>query len=134
MNFINKVFCITVLFAIGSVSARPPVRGRAAATTKVPAKKTTPAPTKPAAQRQTYKQLHDNILRMSQGAVFAGNKLSDTFMKNTIAQANAADLGEDGLKFLLQTARDKFAPFTGDDVKDLATLQQINAQIDNATL
>jgi len=134
MNFINKMLCITALFAIGSVSARnQAARGRAT-TTKAPAKKPAPAPapTQPAIQGQTYKQLHDNILRMSQGAVFMGNKLNDTFIQNTVAQANAADLGADGIKFLLQTARDKFAPFTGDDAKDLATLQQINVQIDNA--
>jgi hypothetical protein len=139
MNFINKTLCITALFAIGSVAAKPIARRGTvpAATTpaagqnQAPAQNRAPAQ-QPAAQVQSYKQLHDNILRMSQASVFAGNKFQPTFIQNTIAQAQTADIGADGLRFLLQTARDKFAPFMGNNDSDLNLLMQINGQIDNA--
>ena len=133
MNFINKIVCITTLFIIGSVAAKPkPVRGAAPAA-QAPARVTPPAPAQqPAAQVQSYKQLHDDILRMSQASVFAGNQFQPMFIKNTTAQAQAAGIGADGLRFLLQTARDKFAPFIGNNDSDLNLLVQINGQIDNA--
>ena len=139
MNFINKVVCITAFFALGSISAKP-MAGRAGA----PAGNQTPARVTPAAKTpgrvtpavpaaaQTYKQLHDNILKRTANTVFTGNQFQQKFVTDTVAQAKAADIGADGLKFLLQTARDKFAPFTGDNDRDLALLLQINEQIENA--
>lgn len=135
MNFINKVVCITAFFAIGSVSAlvRPRTKAPVAPAKSAPQPGGGPsAPTKPAIQGQTYKQLHDNILRMSQANVFSGNNLKDTFINDTVAKAQAADIDADGIKFLLQTARDKFAPFTGNDADDLGILININKQIDAA--
>lgn len=136
MNFINNALCITALFAIGSISGRAMGPGAAAAArpaaNAAPTRPAANAAPAPAVQVRSYKQIHDSILGMRQADVFAGTNLKPAFIQNISNQAKAAGLDTDGLKFLLQTARDKFAPFTGNDNQDLNILMQINGQIDAA--
>lgn len=130
MKFLNNLVCIVSFFTIGSVSA---IRREKAPAEQVPAP-TSGAPTQAPApgQKQTYKQLHDYVLSRTQTQVFTGNKLSDAFISNTTLQARAAEIGQTGLKALLQTARDKFAPFTDKDTDNLRILNTINEQIETA--
>lgn len=127
MKLLNKALCITAFFAIGSVSAKSVGRGaRPATASGAPAGRPVVAPA-----AQTYKQLHDQIIGMRSG-VFAGDKLSDTFINDMAQKAKNADLGAIGFNALLQTARDKLAPFTGKDDIDGDILENINAQISTA--
>ena len=143
MNLINRMLCITAFFAIGIASARGPVpRKRTTAAATRPAAPTTQTPpplpprpttaTVPALPGRSYKQLHDAILVKRHADVFAGNQLKDTFIQDITNQAKAAGIGAEGLRFLLQTARDQFAPFIGDNDRDFDLLMQINTQINNA--
>lgn len=137
MNFINKAVCITALFALGSASAKLKRTKATPVTRQAPAQNPgRVTPTRPAAApalpARSYKQIHDIILNKSQSQVFVGSSLKDTFIQDTVKEAQAANIDADGIRFLLQTARDKFAPFTGNDADDLGILMNINRQIDAA--
>src|SRR3990172_3332986 len=126
MNFLKNTLAFAVLFAINSANAR--TLGTKPST---PAAKS--AAIEPAAQAKSYKQLHDEVLKMYQNNVFdiKTGEFKESFItriKTDIGKNELADLQLEGL---LQTARDKFAPFTGNNDNDLALLQKINLAIND---
>lgn len=149
MKIINKIICLLAFFAAGESLARAtgaaaqlpqnqpnqpnqPVPAPAPQRIPAPAPQLIPAPApQQPGQKITYKQLHDTILKNNAG-IFAGNKFNDTYITQAITAAQNADIGKEGLIALLQTARDQWAPFTGNDADDLGILRAINQQIDAA--
>ena len=138
MKFINKTLCIVALCAISQISARKvgaAPAGRPAAVT--PPARVTP-PGRPAAQAQTFQQLHNSIFRMNSNDVIDAweKRLKSTFiqkMSTSVKQMyQDREKQQIALKSLLQTGRDKFAPFIGDNEEDLLTLQDYNKQIEGA--
>ena len=128
MKLFKNTLTIVALFAIGSVCARimDPAKPVAARGTAKPT-------VQPVSQGKTYKQLRDEVLRMKQADVIDGSKkLSAGFIDKMKQQIAPTGLGPIVLKGILQTARDKFAPFTGDDTQDLQLLMAINQQIADA--
>jgi len=135
MKFLNKTLCIVALLAISEVSAKR--AGVAAA----PARVTPPGKpaVQPAAQAQSFQQLRNRILnQMNSTAVIDAweNRFQSAFIKDMSEAAKQIyddrTSQQNALKSLLQTGRDKFASFEGDDEKDLGKLQELNVQIEQA--
>lgn len=130
MKFLNQLVCVISFFAVASVSAL-----KTGGATPQPERVSTPAPTRtpgvPApGPKQTLKQLHDRVLAMKQSDIFdAKNQFKPVFISIVSTGVTGAEIKKEGYTYLLQTARDKFAPFTGDNTKDLALLNNINQQI-----
>lgn len=133
MKILNKIICLTLFLVVGSVSARVggiPGQQPQRQVPNVPV--LPPAPQLQPGQQITYKQLHNAILSEGSRGMFDGNMFSKAFIDRTIANAQKADIGKEGLRALLQTARDKWLTFTGNDADDLGILKAINVQIDAA--
>lgn len=134
MKFFANVLSIIVLFAINSVSARQ--MGGAAPAPK-PAVQPQPIPVvnrplpqqQPAAQKQTYKDLVAYV--KNAGNVWDTTKgmLRPDFVTTMIQKARAARLEDFQLEALLKTARDMHGIFSGNQNKDIATLQAVDNQI-----
>jgi hypothetical protein len=130
MKFLSKLLCIVALGAIGSVSAKTISGGGAAA----PQRREVPEQRMPQGPKQSYQQIHDKIIAGNFNPTFTGDKLNPTFIGNLGLQTSAAGLDITAFRNLLRTARDKFAPFIGNDAQDLTTLKAINQQINTAQL
>jgi hypothetical protein len=126
MKILNKVLCLTALFAIGSVSAK--YRGGAAAkpagASKAPATSNVPT-----ASKMSFKQIRDSI---PASAIVNGTNLNNTIVNTIESQVTASGLGAEAFRALLQTARDKYAKFSNDNNQALNELRAINEQINNA--
>src|SRR5690348_17331035 len=136
MKILNKAICLLVFFAVGQSCARvvgPDAPQQPGPNQPAPQRVPAPAP-QPQGPQLTYKQLHDNILKESPTAagMFTGNKFSEGYIAQEIGVAKAYGLGKEGLRALLQTARDKWASFTGRNDEDIVILRDINQQIDTA--
>lgn len=135
MKILNTVVCLLAFCAVNLVVARPTGGARPAQQNQPvtpPANANQPNAPQQQAPKVTYKERHDLILRQQPVNAFAGGKFTDEYIAQGVGVAKANDLGEEGLRALLQTARDKWAPFTGNDADDLGILKDINKQIDDA--
>jgi hypothetical protein len=91
----------------------------------------------PVVQSQTFEQLHNKILARKDTAAIidaAKTRLQTSFIQDISTQVktmfpHSKASQQQSLKMLLQTARDSFAPFTGNDTNDLLILQEMNTQI-----
>lgn len=130
MKFLNKVLCLTAFFAMGSVSAKRIDGARAAATAPAASvvKPGAPAVKAETQGRKSFKQLRDAILGMKFDS-FKGEKLNPTLIKSLETQAKDNYISKNGFLVLLQTARDKFIIFSGNNEKDIEILKQVNAEI-----
>jgi len=137
MKLFKNTLAIAALFTIGSTGAKN-IGAKKAST---PARYTggesstsaSKADTQPATQGQSYNQLRAQVLGMSQANVIdSTKKLNDMFI-NKMAQA-VTDAGLDGfaLRGILETARDKFVPFTSKNNDDYKLLLAIQKQIDDS--
>ncbi len=146
MNFLKKAFCLIALCAISSVDARTgkkPAPAAARRTTparaakkQVPAKKapaTRRAAAQPAANANAIQKLRMNTL--ARNNIDPKTKLfNGKWMMDTAEAATKAGIGQIGLRFALQAARDKYLPLTGNDQTDLEALRAINGQIENVVV
>jgi hypothetical protein len=102
------------------------------------AKRTTaarkPATTATAAAAGTFTALRNNVMKMNKAQVIdtASGQFTADFITDVVSMVEESELGEMVLRTLLQTARDQFVVFTGNDDKDLALLRSINQQISDA--
>lgn len=131
MNCFKNILSIVALFSIGSVSAKTVVRK--SATSGAESRVSAPASRQAAAVKtKTYKEL---VASIGANAWDNGNKLlSPTFVNSMIQQVNASGLGRAALISLLQTARDKFAQFTGNNDADAKILMALENQANAATV
>ena len=140
MKLLKNMMVMFVLFGLHSLEAKRV--GEAAASKSAPAA-LMPAPAKGGAvvvaakSNVTYKQLHDNIIKMpnsNKNLVIDAKTgmLNGTFIKNTENEAQKAGL--DSLLFggLLQTGVAKFATFPNKEEDAVALVNKINAQISKA--
>jgi hypothetical protein len=128
MKFINKMLCLTLLFAIGSATAKR----RGAATPASSKAKAQPAPrTQAPAQGSTLKQLRDNALRTN--PLNNQNLFDNNYVDRMAADLKQAGLGSDALEMILGAAAAKYVKLTGNDADDLGILNSINQQIANAS-
>lgn len=133
MKFLRNLLPVLVIFTMSSVSAKKRGGGAPRATAQPPARPTAPinlpVQKQPVQQRESYKDLVTFVKNASNAWDNAQGKLTTNFV-NTVAQkARAAQLDNFQLEALLQTARDLHGVFSGNQNKDIATLQSVNNQI-----
>ncbi len=121
MKFINKMLCITLLFAVGSADAKAKRRGSAAAQTQQA----------PKTQGSTLKQLRENALRTN--PLNNQNLFDNSYIDKMMADVKAAGMGSEALEMILGAAAAKYVKLTGNDADDLGIINSINQQIANAS-
>ncbi len=151
MKLFKSTLALAALLTIGSVCAKDTTAKKAAPAAKkaAPVKKTAvkqTAPKKTASRVQAgknravqaaaqpasgFQQLRAQVLGMNQANVIDGKKLSNQFIAQMRQAAVDAELNNLDMQLILQVARDKFVPFTGNDATDLQLLMTINKQIDD---
>ncbi len=132
MKFLRNLLPVLVIFTISSLSAKKR-GGGAPRTTEQPQPRPSTRINQPVqeqpAQGQSYKDLVTFVKNYRNAWDNAQGKLTTNFV-NTVAQkAQAANLDDFQLEALLQTARDLHGIFSGNQNKDIATLQSVNNQI-----
>jgi hypothetical protein len=142
MKFFKRTLAIVVLFAANSVFARDLVKKAAAkpAVAKPAAKRTVTTRrnqtvTQPTTQaNKTYAQLVAFVKNSKTPDVWNPSEdiLYDAYIG--LVEKDALDANLDSMQFnaLLQTARDYHAPFTNDQSKNIAMLQNLKTQRKNA--
>lgn len=132
MKFFTNAISIIILCTINSVNARS--RGDAAA------QQPQPAPVvnrpvvnqKPTISNPSYNDLVTYVKNTTNVWDNARGLLRPDFIATIIQKANAAGLESFQIDALLRTARDIHGIFSGNQNKDIATLQAIDNQIASA--
>ncbi len=133
MKFLKNLLPILAIFTISSVSAKK----RGGAAPRATAQPQQPAPTQinqpvqkqPLQQRESYKDLVAFVKNAGNVWDNSRSMLRTDFVNTVVQKAQATNLDDFQLEALLQTARDMHGIFSGNQNKDIATLQSVNNQI-----
>ena len=92
-----------------------------------------PAPMQPV-KKESYKDLVDYVKNARNAWDAQKGMLNSSFVTIMVQKGQAANLESFQIEALLQTARDVHGIFSGNPQKDIAILQSVDKQINNAVL
>jgi hypothetical protein len=135
MKFLRKLLPALVLFTITCVSAKkrgggaPQITQQPQLQPKPSTRVNQPVQQQPIQSAESYKGLVAFVKKFPNAWDNANARLKTDFVNTMIQKAQAAHLDDFQLEALLQTARDFHGIFSGNQNKDIATLQSVNNQI-----
>jgi hypothetical protein len=136
MKFLKNLLPILVIFTITSVSAKKRGGGAPRVTeqpqSRPAARINQPVQKQPTQREESYKDLVAFVRNYRNAWDNANGRLRTDFVDTMIQKAQATNLDGFQLEALLQTARDLHGIFSGNQNKDIATLQAVENQINAA--
>jgi hypothetical protein len=132
MNSSRNLLLILALCMLSSLSAKKRGGGAPRATEQPQPRPTArinqPVQTQPIQRKESYRDLV-TFVKNAHAWDNSRSMLRTDFVNTVVQKAQAANLDGFQLEALLQTARDLHGIFSGNQNKDIATLQSVNNQI-----